>query len=155
MRNLLRNLFATIIWPKDIWLVVERKPITDLPEDVQQQLRAVYFKHGWAASEDSGQYNGTYYGIEYIGAFWTKGAAIKACGNNEGRSYTRVPFNSSLPSTTSQYFEHDFPALPDSVGYANRTLAYVAVPTARLRSEINEMGRRFDALRSILSAQDE
>lgn len=102
----------------NVYLVVRRKPLSDVPLLYRWLARWVYFRIGWASD----------YSVEYQGVFETEAEARHAA-SGPGMSYSMVPLNGILPLDTAQYGTHDFPHSEASIAYRRRTLPLKVVPT--------------------------
>lgn len=101
----------------NVYLVVKRRPLAELPWLCRWLIRVAYFRTGWASD----------FGVEYQGVYTTESEAHWAA-SGAGMSYTELPLNGSLPEETVQYGTHDFPLSDASALYRNRSLPTVAVP---------------------------
>lgn len=120
----------------DVYLVVQRRPLSEKALLWQLLARLVYWAIGWSSD----------YGVEYQGVY-TDEAEARRAASPDGWSYTQIPLNGSLPDQTSQYGVHDFPASEASHEYRNRKLGFTAVPTwqlALMNDKLNETDNCLD-----------
>lgn len=106
-----------------VFVVVKRKPLTEVPRLYRWLARWVYFRIGWASD----------YCTELIGVYTSKSDAWHVA-NGPGLAIMEVPLNASLPDETCQFRCHEFPAT-DTEGrtrYQHRTLDLVAIPREHL-----------------------
>jgi hypothetical protein len=101
----------------NVYLVVKRKPLSQVPWLYRLLARWVYFRIGWASD----------YSVEYQGVY-TEESEARWAASGEGMSYTEIPWNASLPEDTCQCGTHDFPWSEASAEYRNRKLPFVSVP---------------------------
>jgi hypothetical protein len=109
--------------PQKLFLVVRRKPLSEVPTLYRWLARWVYFRIGWASD----------YSVEYQGVYTDEAEAYHAARGN-GCSYSPVPLNASLPLETCQYGTHDTPLSEASADYRKRSLPFMAVPRKEIES---------------------
>lgn len=110
-----------------VFVVVKRKPLSEVPRLYRWLARWVYFRIGWASD----------YCTELVGAYTKKADAYWAA-NGPGLAMMEVPLNASLPDETCQFRCHEFPAAEAETRtkYQHRTLDLVAIPRAHLMALI-------------------
>jgi len=101
----------------DVYLVVQRRPLSEKPFVWRQLARLVYWAIGWSSD----------YGVEYQSVCTTESEA-RYLSSADGWSYTKVPVNGCLPAETCQYGTHDFPLSEASHWYRQRKLPRISFP---------------------------
>jgi len=123
-----------------LYVVGKRRPISELPEDKQMQVRAAYADTGWASD----------YCVEIQGVFTSLGLADQAC-KERGTNwfYTKVPIDSVLPDeVVFGEWAHQFPGSDATELYENLRAATVAVPVSQLRVLEEEATRLLQIIKS-------
>jgi hypothetical protein len=123
-----------------LYVVGKRRPISELPEDKQMQVRAAYADTGWASD----------YCVEIQGVFTSLGLADQAC-KERGTNwfYTKVPIDSVLPDeVVFGEWAHQFPGSDATELYENLRAATVAVPVSQLRVLEEEATRLLEIIKS-------
>jgi hypothetical protein len=123
-----------------LYVVGKRRPISELPEDKQVQVRAAYADTGWASD----------YCVEIQGVFTSLGLADQAC-KERGTNwfYTKVPIDSVLPDeVVFGEWAHQFPGSDATELYENLRAATVAVPVSQLRVLEEEATRLLQIIKS-------
>lgn len=110
-----------------VWVVIKRKPITEIPRLYRWLARFVYFRVGWASD----------YSTELIGVYTDKGDAYRAA-LAPGYAMMEVTLNTCLPDETCQFRCHEFPLAGRDTRYRyqHRKLDLVAVPRMHLQALI-------------------
>lgn len=122
-----------------LYVVGKRRPISELSEEKQQQIRAAYANTGWASD----------YCVEIQGVFTSQGLAEQAC-KERGPNwfYTKVPIDSVLPDEVIfGEWAHQFPGSDATDLYENLQAATVAMPVSQLRVLEQEAERLIEIIR--------
>ena len=129
-----------------LYVVGKRRPISELPEDKQMQVRAAYADTGWASD----------YCVEIQGVFTSLGLADQAC-KERGTNwfYTKVPIDSVLPDeVVFGEWAHQFPGSDATELYENLRAATVAVPVSQLRVLEEEATRLLEIIKSARNTRE-
>jgi hypothetical protein len=123
-----------------LYVVGKRRPISELPEDKQVQVRAAYADTSWASD----------YCVEIQGVFTSLGLAKQAC-KERGKHwfYTKVPIDTVLPDeVVFGEWAHQFPGSDATDLYENMRAATVAMPVSQLRVLEDEAARLLEIIKS-------
>lgn len=104
-----------------VYVVMKRKPLSDVPWVYRWLARFIYFQIGWASDHS----------LELQGGYFEEAAARHAA-SGAGMSYMQVPLNDCLPEETCQNGTHDYPLSDASIDYRSRQLSMVAVPRSAM-----------------------
>lgn len=126
-----------------LYVVGKRRPISELPEEKQDQVRAAYADTGWASD----------YCVEIQGVFTSLGLADQACKERGANwFYTKVPIDTVLPDeVVFGEWAHQFPGSDATDLYENMRAATVAMPVSQLRLLEDEASRLLEIIKSARS----
>jgi len=129
-----------------LYVVGKRRPISELPEDKQIQIREAYANTGWASD----------YCVEMQGVFTSQRLAEDTC-KSKGANwfYTRLPIDSCLPDeVVFGEWAHQFPGSDATELYENLRAATVAMPVSQLRLLEEEAARLLEIIKSARSTTE-
>lgn len=116
-----------------LYVVGKRRPISELPLEKQEQVRAAYADTGWASD----------YCVEMQGIFTSQRLAEETCkAHGPNWFLTKLPIDSCLPDeVVFGDWAHTFPGSDAQEMYENLVAATVAVPVTHLRAQEEERAR--------------
>ena len=129
-----------------LYVVGKRRPISELPEEKQAQIRAAYADTAWASD----------YCVEIQGVFTSLGLAKQACKERGSHwFYTKVPIDTVLPDeVVFGEWAHQFPGSDATDLYENMRAATVAMPVRQLRVLEDEATRLLEIIKSARSTSE-